>query len=202
MSSVLWMRLSQGGLVTMLFTGELAKGRTSILVTHQVGLCLPISDYVVLVEGGTASGSKPTARIEEKVSALVNMEPTIPALEGSQATSGAPKTTKLRPQQSASRTDWKIFFGLPISHRGIQVIILGVLITLGYQLCVASHSWWLSRWTAHQDIANNNSMLSNIDLSRTFSRRWSCSRFTVPGGTQRGVRCFQRPFSTDDPQCA
>ncbi|KAE8154320.1 P-loop containing nucleoside triphosphate hydrolase protein [Aspergillus avenaceus] len=33
-------------------TGDLAKGRTRILVTHHVGLCLPRTDYCVLLENG------------------------------------------------------------------------------------------------------------------------------------------------------
>ncbi|GAD94011.1 hypothetical protein PVAR5_2631 [Paecilomyces variotii No. 5] len=34
-------------------TGELGTGRTRILVTHHVGLCLPRTDYLVVIEDGT-----------------------------------------------------------------------------------------------------------------------------------------------------
>jgi ABC-type multidrug transport system fused ATPase/permease subunit len=48
-------------------TGDLAQGRTRILVTHHVGLCLPRTDYCVLLENGymTHAGTMEQLRVAQ-----------------------------------------------------------------------------------------------------------------------------------------
>ncbi|KAL8920824.1 MAG: hypothetical protein Q9208_005996 [Pyrenodesmia sp. 3 TL-2023] len=45
-------------------TGELGKGRTRILVTHHVGLCLPRTDYAVLLGNGTVEHAGPVEQLQ------------------------------------------------------------------------------------------------------------------------------------------
>ncbi|KAF9891057.1 hypothetical protein FE257_004992 [Aspergillus nanangensis] len=44
-------------------TGELGRGRTRILVTHHVGLCLPRTDYCVLLDHGVMTHAGPVAQL-------------------------------------------------------------------------------------------------------------------------------------------
>ncbi|KAL8748531.1 MAG: hypothetical protein Q9184_007237, partial [Pyrenodesmia sp. 2 TL-2023] len=46
-------------------TGELGKGRTRILVTHHVGLCLPRTDYAVLLGDGTVEHAGPVEQLQQ-----------------------------------------------------------------------------------------------------------------------------------------
>ncbi|KAL8901251.1 MAG: hypothetical protein Q9207_005297 [Kuettlingeria erythrocarpa] len=46
-------------------TGKLGKGRTRILVTHHVGLCLPRTDYAVLLGSGTVEHAGPIEQLQE-----------------------------------------------------------------------------------------------------------------------------------------
>lgn len=46
-------------------TGELGRGRTRILVTHHVGLCLPRTDYAVLLGSGTVEHAGPIEQLQQ-----------------------------------------------------------------------------------------------------------------------------------------
>ncbi|KAL8648048.1 MAG: hypothetical protein Q9210_005213 [Variospora velana] len=46
-------------------TGGLGKGRTRILVTHHVGLCMPKTDYAVLLGGGTVEYAGPFEELQQ-----------------------------------------------------------------------------------------------------------------------------------------
>ncbi|KAL9015884.1 MAG: hypothetical protein Q9185_006740 [Variospora sp. 1 TL-2023] len=46
-------------------TGGLGKGRTRILVTHHVGLCMPKTDYAVLLGGGTVEYAGPFEELQK-----------------------------------------------------------------------------------------------------------------------------------------
>lgn len=46
-------------------TGELGKGRTRILVTHHVGLCLPRAKYAVLLGNGTVEHAGPVEELQQ-----------------------------------------------------------------------------------------------------------------------------------------
>ncbi|KAJ3833131.1 P-loop containing nucleoside triphosphate hydrolase protein [Lentinula raphanica] len=54
-------------LVTNCFASELVRGRTVILVTHHVGLCLPVSTYLVELSHGSVIQKGPIRGFEEKV---------------------------------------------------------------------------------------------------------------------------------------
>ncbi|KAL9596849.1 MAG: hypothetical protein Q9219_005519 [cf. Caloplaca sp. 3 TL-2023] len=45
--------------------GELGKGRTRILVTHHVGLCLPKTKYAVILGGGTVEHAGPVSDLQQ-----------------------------------------------------------------------------------------------------------------------------------------
>lgn len=51
---------------THALTGELGQGRTRILVTHHLGLCLPQADYCVLLEDGGMVYAETTKHLERK----------------------------------------------------------------------------------------------------------------------------------------
>ncbi|KAJ3988444.1 P-loop containing nucleoside triphosphate hydrolase protein [Lentinula detonsa] len=54
-------------LVNNCFASELLRGRTVILVTHHIGLCLPISSYLVELSRGSVIRKGPIRGFEEKV---------------------------------------------------------------------------------------------------------------------------------------
>ena len=67
-------------LVKHALTGSLARGRTIILVTHHISLCLPKASYLVELSGGSVirQGSTQALREQGELTQLVEAEDVVP----------------------------------------------------------------------------------------------------------------------------
>ncbi|KAH7378047.1 ABC multidrug transporter [Cadophora sp. MPI-SDFR-AT-0126] len=132
-------------------TGELGKGRTRILATHQVSLCLPKAKYVVHIKDNTISYHGPTDSID---SALDSLEPEIsnetiisgdlePERENS--TKVIHRTTPMSKnvEKGNSRTDLKVYKGYFVAAGGIVFTLIYVLGLVTHQLLAALTAWLL-----------------------------------------------------------
>ncbi|KAH6606189.1 abc bile acid transporter [Trichoderma cornu-damae] len=142
-------------------TGELARGRTRILVTHHPELCLAAASYVVVVEDGAAVGTgktetretAETATSNKKTSGKSEMPDQVPqTLEplGGNPSTSEPAREILR--QTVHRTKWQLLSAYVSAAGGARACILCALVAFGYQASSASHTWWLTRWTERQDV--------------------------------------------------
>jgi ABC-type multidrug transport system fused ATPase/permease subunit len=144
-------------------TGELAEGRTRILVTHHPEACFDAASYLVVVQDAAAIGSR-KAEAKLVVSDRELAELPAPMPEHPEAKSKPSIVTGGRPRHYVSRNNWQIFRAYLWSAGGVGACTLIMLASVAYQLASASHSWWLARWTARQEASKNNLMLYNIGV--------------------------------------
>lgn len=137
---------------THVLEGELAKDRTIILVTHQPSLCLAAASYLVVVEDGTAKGSKPDTRLVDAEKATQETKVETPDTASEPERKAPPKPSTSKPK-TTSRTPKQIFSAYVSAVGGIWPVIIGAAVTLGYRVVSNSNSWWLARWTSSQDTA-------------------------------------------------
>lgn len=153
-------------------TGELVTDRTIILATHQPNLCLPAASYLVEVEGGTATGSKPNAN-NMKLEGNINtpersksqVEDPRGAPPGIQTGNKPPKVAKQ--SQIAAKTVRQVLSAYVSATGGISQVAIGILVTLSYRAISQGNSWWLAHWTASQDA--NTSIPYNIAVYMALS---------------------------------
>lgn len=81
--------------------GPLMKGRTCILVTHAVGLCLPAAAFVVMLEDGKTFASGTPAELI--ASGALHSEPTTPTEEEGPQSTLKPDVSGLSLQRTGSR---------------------------------------------------------------------------------------------------
>lgn len=138
-------------------TGELARDRTRVLITHHPEFCLAAASYLVTVRDGAVSG---TDKFSKKSRSFGTQEKSID--DGGFTASAVPQVDKQELQSSLPRTEWRqpsrkrrkaevLSKYLEASGSIKRACAIGFAATLGYQLSSASHSWWLSRWTAASD---------------------------------------------------
>ncbi|KAJ5909741.1 hypothetical protein N7504_004384 [Penicillium tannophilum] len=129
-------------------TGELGQGRTRILATHHVSLCLPQARHIVCIKDNTIRYSQSTALVEasfvvEKpeesnhTNSSANVKPDTPAKERPKA------KVKAKTTDSESESDfYKTYFG---AAGGLKFVMIYTLGLLGKQLMGAFTTWILGR---------------------------------------------------------
>ncbi|KAJ6140244.1 hypothetical protein N7471_006730 [Penicillium samsonianum] len=125
-------------------TGELAQGRTRILATHHLSLCLPRAKLVVHIENNTISSSLNTDMIETR---LDSVEPEVPT-EPNPSTKEEPmKRTSDKPKINTAQSDseWKSFKTYFSAAGGLRFVAIYILALLGKQLVTALTTWNLGR---------------------------------------------------------
>lgn len=126
-------------------TGELCKGRTRILATHQVSLCLPRTKYIVQIQNNTVGfagdtdtfeGSRDTVEVEvelaTKPSGLANEKPKKPVRA----------QAKTKTMQTA-RSDIRVYRNYFSAAGGLHFVVLYLLGLITKQLLNASTRWTL-----------------------------------------------------------
>ncbi|PWY70500.1 P-loop containing nucleoside triphosphate hydrolase protein [Aspergillus heteromorphus CBS 117.55] len=118
-------------------TGELCRGRTRILATHQVSLCLPATRYIVHIENNTINSAGGTDSIEGKwevVESELAIEPAVieptPINEKPKKSAG-PKT---KAKRSDARTDLNVYKSYFAAAGGVGFTVLYVLGLIAKQL--------------------------------------------------------------------
>jgi ABC-type multidrug transport system fused ATPase/permease subunit len=133
-------------------SGELVKGRTRILVTHQPEICRDLAKYYVIVQGGTASVHERT----ELRAPLATHNTNMPRNSGRQTPDIAGNTNTIAVKgnemtERNKRSYPNIFAAYLAAVGGMHACIVGVLVTLACRISSSGHSWWLARWTAQPD---------------------------------------------------
>ena len=177
-------------------TGELSKGRTRILVTHHVALCLPKAKYAVrlgargtLEHAGLTEQLRETGSLTEilnaedsdesstSASTLVTSESTVDGATNGDSTppsaKGPPKKLvedEARESGSVKRSVYAQYLnasgGVPFWGMVIFVYILSQALTL-------SRSWWVKVWTA----ASEHATAEMIHITHKYSIQ---SQFFTP----------------------
>ncbi|KAL4881830.1 hypothetical protein BJY04DRAFT_227620 [Aspergillus karnatakaensis] len=152
-------------------TGKLGQGRTRILVTHHVGLCLPRTDYCVLLEDGgvshagtveelQASGGlseiQGPAEVNRDEQPVVTQE--LPKRKRSSAASAgrrssvfSMKTIKKFMQEEERETgsiSLKVYTTYLNKGNGLGWWILAFLCYAAFMALLVGRSWWVSVWTS------------------------------------------------------
>ena len=137
-------------------TGELAQGRTRILVTHQVSLCIPKTKYLVRIENNTVSNSGPLNSTDTFLDVLkldANNGTQIPANLEPETDSFDKTTPPTLPASKKSirgnsRTDMKVYKGYFFAAGGITFTLLYILGLVTNQVLTALTSWLLGNITS------------------------------------------------------
>lgn len=147
--------------------GDLAKGRTIILVTHNAEACRAAVKYHVVVENGTATGKLETnslSKLQGDSGEYVHITSgDDAALEPAKAEkSGVPARKKGKlAVMSASET----FSAYIWASGGMQTLLAGVVVTFIARGAANSNTWWLTRWTAqHGSLGDDSSLAYNIGV--------------------------------------
>ncbi|KAJ3052959.1 hypothetical protein HK097_005357 [Rhizophlyctis rosea] len=142
------------------------KGRTRILVSHAVGLVLPVADMVVAVRGGKVVGKGKPADIvkDEKLSGLFGVDLTSSESEdeadkdgdedggkgkAKSTLAGAKKGTKLveDEERATGRVKGEVYWSYFAACGGVLFLIIffGTLVLVnGMQL---ANDWWVKYWS-------------------------------------------------------
>lgn len=156
------------------FNGQLLYGRTAILSTHHPEYCSMYSEYLVLLQNGSATA---TCRTLEKRSAALVIEaenPTNPTPSSATAkpSAGQPSANSpsvAHPLPHANAQDyWATLREYVESSGNIHGYTYGVLIVLCYRMISASHSWWLAKWTS-KDRMEPSGPLYDVGIYLTLS---------------------------------
>lgn len=132
-------------------TGDLADGRTRILVTHHPEMCRGQIAYNVRVEGGTAEGS---LQVESPIR-LPTPAVSTPIDSGRQSPNPMKvksKATSLnnKASDSRSRPMRTTFISYAWAGGGALACAGGALVTLACRISSSGHAWWLAKWTQQQ----------------------------------------------------
>jgi ABC-type multidrug transport system fused ATPase/permease subunit len=140
-------------------TGELSRGRTRILVTHHVSLCLAEAKYMVHIQDNSIGYAGNPDSLGKEVQALekeVHSTPD-PSVTEKLTTEASDKASdkispakKLRP--SSSRTDFKVYKTYFAAAGGLGFTIIYLLGLIVKQLLNALTTWLLGRInSSHQE---------------------------------------------------
>lgn len=131
-------------------SGDLVRGRTTIIATHHNALCEHLASYIVTVANGTASGRLNTATGKLDEPLLVEPVP--------RSTSNSPRPSHLAELKGVagskmhSRRSTAQVFSTYVFGGGVWPVMLACLATFICRMLAAGNSWWLTKWTSSHDI--------------------------------------------------
>ncbi|KAL4781233.1 P-loop containing nucleoside triphosphate hydrolase protein [Aspergillus varians] len=152
-------------------TGELGQGRTRILVTHHVGLCLPRTDYCVLLDNGlvghagTVEELQATGELTDLMGkAELNREQSEPALQElprrkRSSTVSAKRRSSVFSMQTirnfvpdekreTGSIPLKVYLAYLNKGNRVWWWILAFLAYAAFVALLLGRSWWVSLWTS------------------------------------------------------
>jgi ABC-type multidrug transport system fused ATPase/permease subunit len=153
-------------------TGELGQGRTRILATHHVSLCLPQAKHILYLKNNTMSYSHITVSVETsfdvvepeksiQANASADEKPDIP-------TKDKPRTnTKTKTAETKSESEsYKRYFS---AAGGLEFAMIYVLGLLGKHFMSAVTTWTLGRIKSQRPNSAVNTLNSaNVELNLWF----------------------------------
>ncbi|RMZ44162.1 hypothetical protein AFCA_012719 [Aspergillus flavus] len=156
-------------------TGELAQNRTRILVTHHVGLCLPRTDYCVLLENGymTHAGTVEQVRaahglteflhgLNAEMRDLKDREIARDASFRKRSSVGPPPATESHtPKQFTQDEDratgsipLKVYTAYMTKGNSWLAWTFTILMYAGFMALLVGRSWWVSLWTSPKPVSS------------------------------------------------
>ena len=155
-------------------TGELGQGRTRILVTHQVSLCLPKAKYLVRIEDNTVGYSGRTDSTDTDLDILkldANKESPVPGnlepeTDSSDKTSPPTLPALKKSRKGNSRTDMKVYKGYFLAAGGVAFTLLYILGLVTNQLLAALTSWVLGNIDSTRS-GKSNSARSDVQAANS-----------------------------------
>ncbi|KAJ6780358.1 hypothetical protein PWT90_06553 [Aphanocladium album] len=145
-------------------TGDLARDRTVILVTHTPEACLAAAEYHVEVGNGTAMGKILTVNSAGKrdVDAKLGKAKVVPDPVNEPNSAELPK---LKQGKLALISSKRVFSAYIWASGGVLPLVAGFSVTILARATANSSSWWLTRWTARGDgIGVDSSITANIGI--------------------------------------
>ncbi|KAJ5273160.1 P-loop containing nucleoside triphosphate hydrolase protein [Penicillium angulare] len=125
-------------------TGEMCQGRTRILATHQVALCLPRAKYVAKIRNGSATGIENVSFMENNVGILeseTSVQTTPPLKQETTNIVGSKTKSKLFLPQTDLET-YKSYFA---AAGGVKFGSLCAIGLCGKQLVLGLTTWTLGK---------------------------------------------------------
>ncbi|KAF3483947.1 multidrug resistance-associated protein 13 [Arthroderma uncinatum] len=152
-------------------TGELCQGRTRILVTHHVGLCLPQADYAVHLEHGVIKYAGSLAELQRtgKLSEILaeeadevetskasnQVQPKAPLKPTTQVDSAGVQGQKKEPPKKFQQAEGREVGAVKLenylkylqSGGGLPYWAMVMFFFVLYSALAVFRSWWISIWT-------------------------------------------------------
>lgn len=152
--------------------GDLFKDRTVVLVTHHVGLCLPVCGFVVSLRDGVVEQAGPAAEVKLSVSAAQLLEEEVEAEEKEEPADlparmfrdhEEDRTQKARQvyeteNMGTGRLDKRHYLFVFANAGGLWYWLLLAVVYLGTRALDIARVLWLKKWSSDEDP-------SDIDLN-------------------------------------
>lgn len=150
--------------------GDLFKDRTVVLVTHHVGLCLPVSDFVVSLRDGAVEQAGPSSDVKLDVIAASLPSPETEKKEEDafdlpskmfrdrEEDDGKPRQVYETEAMGAGRLDKRHYLFVFANAGGMWYWLLLAFLYFGTRGLDIARSLWLKRWSSDSDP-------SDIDLN-------------------------------------
>ncbi|KAK1144108.1 hypothetical protein N8T08_005770 [Aspergillus melleus] len=151
-------------------TGELGRDRTRILVTHHVGLCLPRTDYCVLLENGSMSHAgtvEDLSKMQGLTDVLQNLaieraakrqqadeEDAVSRRKRSSvgpppaASDESPRKFTQDEKRETGAISWRVYRAYVSKGNRLPVWALTFLAYAMFTAFLVGRSWWVSLWTS------------------------------------------------------
>ncbi|KNG83009.1 hypothetical protein ANOM_009592 [Aspergillus nomiae NRRL 13137] len=162
-------------------TGDLARGRTRIIATHHVGLCLPDADHVVHLNNGTVEYAG-------KVSGLQTCGPELlPPLEDQRSQEATPTAVEredrkprsfvMEEKRETGALKSSVYQTYLRAGGGLGIWTLVLLLYASYEGLGLGRSWWVKIWTGH---LSQNQHLRTIQPVSSSAETAHDDRDTIP----------------------
>ncbi|KAL7935404.1 P-loop containing nucleoside triphosphate hydrolase protein [Trichoderma chlorosporum] len=152
--------------------GELAKGRTRILVTHHSSLCLPRADYAVHLVNGVVEHSglveelRRTGVLEhiieadeaEEAHAKPGQAATTPSPDSAPKAKGAPKKLVEDEKREVGRVKTAVYAGYLKAFSGLFFWSFIILLFALAQGLTLSRTYWIKIWASSYEQVDSSSM--------------------------------------------
>lgn len=148
-------------------TGELSHGRTRILATHRVSLCLPQARLVVEIKNNTMTSFLKTDMIETR---LDTMEKEVP-IQPNKSTKEEPKNRasgKHKINTTEPESEWESCKSYLNSAGGLKFAAIYILCLISKQLVTALTTWILGRINSRRPKAGTH----NPESAEVGSNLW------------------------------
>ncbi|KAF7586657.1 hypothetical protein BBP40_008526 [Aspergillus hancockii] len=168
-------------------TGDLAQGRTRILVTHHVGLCLPRTDYCVLLENGymTHAGTMEQLRaahglmdflqgLNAEMRDLKDREIARDASRRKRSSLGPPPPNDSHVPRQFTPDEHRATGSIPLKVYSAYMTkgnswpfwVLTLLLYAAFMSLLVGRSWWVNLWTSSTPASHPIGPVTTSDHSK------------------------------------